>query len=286
MSGARGKVCAVTGAGSGIGRALAVELARRGAAGLALSDVDEEGLRATAAMIPAGGAHVHQSRLDVSDREAFAAHAGEVAERFGVVHQVYNNAGIADSGPITEFEYEHYRRVLDINLWGVIHGTKEFLPHLVASGDGHVVNISSLNGIMAQAELSAYCASKFAVRGFTESVALDMEAQGLPVRATVVHPGGVSTAIATSALARAERDGREVTDEHRQRMRVYNEKLLRLPAARAAEIIIDGVEADRPRVLVGNDARLMDGLVRVTPRRWPAVTGWLQRRLLPEAGTG
>ncbi len=118
------------------------------------------------------------------------AWAAELAQQFHVVHQICNNAGIADAGTIEEFGFDAYRRVLDINLWGVIHGTKAFLPYLIASGDGHVVNVSSLNGIMAQAELSAYCASKFAVRGFTETLALELAQAGRPVRSTVVHPGG------------------------------------------------------------------------------------------------
>jgi NAD(P)-dependent dehydrogenase (short-subunit alcohol dehydrogenase family) len=200
------------------------------------------------------------------------------------VNQVYNNAGVADAGPLEELDYEHYRRVLDVNLWGVIHGTKELLPHLIASGDGHVVNVSSLNGIMAQPGLSAYCASKFAVRGFTESVALELAQAGRPVKVTVVHPGGVRTDIASSALARAERRGHPVTDEDRARVRFYNERLLRMPAAEAARIIVDGVEADRPRILVGNDAKAMDLLVRAIPGRWPALAGRAFRRLGPARG--
>ncbi len=278
MSAVRGKVAVVTGAGSGIGRALAVELARRGARGVAISDVDEGGLAGTAAAI--AGAEVHTARVDVADREAVAAYAAAVAGRFGVVHQVYNNAGIADSGPVAEFGYDAYRRVLEVNLWGVIHGSKEFLPHLIASGDGHVVNVSSLNGIMAQVGLSAYCASKFAVRGFTETLALELQEDGHPVRATVVHPGGVRTNIASAALAAAEAAGRPVTAADRARERLYNEKLLRMPPEKAAAIIVDAVEADRPRVLVGGDARVIDALVRALPARWPAITERARRRLL------
>ena len=228
MSAVRGKVCAVTGAGSGIGRALALELARRGARGVAISDVSQAGLDATAAALGAP-AEVHATVLDVADAEAVAGWADAVAAHFGTVHQVFNNAGIADSGPVEEFSLEDYRRVLEVNLWGVIHGTKAFLGHLIASGDGHVVNVSSLNGIMAQSGLSAYCASKFAVRGFTETLALELAEAGHPVRTTVVHPGGVRTNIARAALASAEASGREVTEEHRARQRFYDEKLLRMP---------------------------------------------------------
>jgi len=230
-----------------------------------------------------GPAEVLSARVDVADAQAVAAHAATVAERFGVVHQVYNNAGIADSGPVEAFTLEQYRRVLDVNLWGVIHGTTAFLPHLIASGDGHVVNISSLNGIMAQAGLTAYCASKFAVRGFTESLALDLAEAGHPVHATVVHPGGVRTNIATAAMASAEASGREITDADRDRLRFYNDKLLRMDPARAAAIVLDAVEADRPRALVGNDARVADALVRLLPARWPRVIAPLARKVLPPA---
>jgi NAD(P)-dependent dehydrogenase (short-subunit alcohol dehydrogenase family) len=279
VSAVAGKVCVVTGAGSGIGRALAVELARRGARGIALADVSEVGLASTAAEL--GGTEVFSAPLDVADREAFAAFARDVVGRFGVVHQLYNNAGVADAGPVQEFEYEQYRRVLDINLWGVIHGTKEFLPHLIASGDGHVANVSSLNGIMAQPRLSAYCASKFAVRGFTESLAIELALEGCPVKVTVVHPGGVKTNIASAALAHAEELGRPVTDEDRARERLYNDKLLRMPPAKAAQIIVDGVEADRPRLIVGTDAKVLDLVVRAFPRRWPGLVGGAMRRLDP-----
>jgi NAD(P)-dependent dehydrogenase (short-subunit alcohol dehydrogenase family) len=278
MSEVRGKVCVVTGAGSGIGRALAIELAERGARALAISDINEVSVEETASLLKGREVEVHTARLDVSDREAFAAYATEVAERFGVVHQIYNNAGIADNDPVEEFEYDRYERVLNINLWGVIYGTKEFLPHLIASGDGHIVNVSSLNGIMAQAGLSAYCASKFAVRGFTESVAFDLKDEGHPVRTTVVHPGGIKTGIATSALEWAKQTGREITTEHEQRAKFYNEKLLKMDPSRAAQIVVNGVEANNPRVLVGNDAKLLDALVRFMPRRWPKAFDLLQRR--------
>src|ERR1700742_2075240 len=201
MGSVRDKVAVVTGSGSGIGRQLALELARRGAR-LALSDVDEAGLGETADQAKALGAEVFTARLDVADRQAVRDHAEAVAAHFGVVHQVYNNAGVASSGSVLDGEWDEYTHVLGINLFGVIHGTKAFLPHLVASGDGHVVNVSSLNGIMAQPGLSAYCASKFGVRGFTETLRAEMLSGGHPVQVTVVHPGGVKTNIASAGLER------------------------------------------------------------------------------------
>src|SRR3712207_4860809 len=156
MSGFAGRVAAVTGAGSGIGRALALALARRGAR-LALSDVDEAGLVETARLTQAS--EVHEARLDVTDRAAFDAYAAEVTARFGRVNQVYNKAGIVFARSVLESEPADYERVLAVNLWGVIHGTQAFLARLIASGEGHVVNVSSVNGFMAQSELSHYVAS-------------------------------------------------------------------------------------------------------------------------------
>lgn len=278
MSPVRGKVAVVTGAGSGIGRELAYGLARRGAR-LALSDVDEAGLAVTAAQAVSLGATVHTARLDVSDRAAVQTYAEQVASHHGVVHQVYNNAGIAGAGTtILDSDWSAYDRVLAVNLWGVLHGTRAFLPHLVASGDGHVINISSLNGIMAQPELSAYCVSKFGVRGFTETLRSEMLLAGHPVQVTVVHPGGVRTNIARSALADANTLGVELSPEQQRRARIYDEKLLKLPAEKAATVILDSVEAGRPRVLVGVDAKFVDLLVRVAPRAYPRFAAWFVKR--------
>jgi NAD(P)-dependent dehydrogenase (short-subunit alcohol dehydrogenase family) len=271
MSSVARKVCAITGAGSGIGRAVALELARRGAR-LALSDIDEAGLEQTRALVAPVTSEVHTSPLDVSDREAVEAWAAAVAEHFGVVHQIYNNAGVASGHTILESDYVELESVIGIDLWGVIYGTKAFLPHIIASGDGHVINVSSLNGFFAQTKLAAYVTSKFAVRGFTETLRTEMMAAGHPVGVSVVHPGGVKTEIASSAMRNAEQLGIEVTDEDRARARMYNEKLLKLPAARAAEIIVDGVEKNRPRIRVGNDAVAVDLIVRLAPSLYPRLS--------------
>ncbi|MGY1686669.1 SDR family NAD(P)-dependent oxidoreductase [Geodermatophilus sp. SYSU D00867] len=283
MSSVRGKVAVVTGAGSGIGRQLAFELAKRGAR-LALSDVDELGLGQTADRAKALGAEVHTARLDVGDRAAVVAYADAVAAHFGVVHQVYNNAGISGGGrSVLDTDWETYDRTLGVNLHGVINGTKAFLPHLIASGDGHVVNVSSLNGFMAQPTLSAYCASKFAVRGFTEVLRTEMIAGGHPVQVTVVHPGGVKTNIASATVAEARAQGLELSPAELARNRVYNEKLLTMPAEQAARIVVDGVEAGKPRVRVGKDAVLVDRLVRLLPARYPVLSAWYDRKLFGRA---
>src|SRR5690242_20828547 len=205
MQGFAGKVAVVTGAGSGIGQALAVELARSGAS-VAISDINTEGLADTEDRLKAIGAPVKADRLDVTEREAFEAYADAVVEHFGKVNQIYNNAGIAFSGDVEVSTYKDIERVMDVDFWGVVNGTKAFLPHLIESGDGHLVNISSLFGLLAMPSQSAYNAAKFAVRGFTESLRQEMILAGHPVQVTCVHPGGIKTAIARNAgtAARSE----------------------------------------------------------------------------------
>jgi NAD(P)-dependent dehydrogenase (short-subunit alcohol dehydrogenase family) len=264
MSTFHGRVAVVTGAGSGIGRSLAAGLARRGAR-LALSDIDEATVAATAEGLRARGAEVIHQRLDVSDRAAMEAYAQAVVGHYGAAHQIFNNAGVGFSRTVLASDYADYERVLAVNLWGVIHGTKAFLPHVIASGAGHIINISSLNGFMAQGSLSHYCTAKFAVRGFTESLRIEMIEGRHPVQVMCVHPGGIKTNIATLALERARQAGLPVSADDEARTRVYNEKLLRMSPDRAAEIILNGVANDRPRVLVGNDARLIDVVVRALP---------------------
>jgi NAD(P)-dependent dehydrogenase (short-subunit alcohol dehydrogenase family) len=274
----RGKVAVVTGAGSGIGRALSHGLAERGAR-LALSDIDEGSLAETGRHCQQIGADVHLRVLDVRERKAMLEYADEVAEHFGRVNIVINNAGVGSPGTtVADTDWDTFDFVLGVNLWGVIHGTKAFLPHLIASGEGHVVNISSLNGYMGQTRLSPYCASKFAVRGFTESLRQELELDKAPVKVSVVHPGGVATNIATATLMHARRRGLEVTPDDEARAQFYSETLLRKPAADAARIILDGMAAGRPRIRVGWDAVLIDALVRLAPSRYPSlVAAWVRR---------
>lgn len=273
-----GKVAVVTGAGSGIGRALALGLARRGAH-LALCDVDEVGVASTAERCGVLGVEVHTHHLDVSDRAAVLAYVEVVRARYDQVHQVYNNAGIGGAaGTVLESDWDAYARVLEVNLTGVINVTKAFLPALLASGDGHVVNISSLNGFLAQAEGSAYCASKFGVRGFSEALRAELKLARAPVEVSVVHPGGVRTNIATAALQEGEARGVEPTARQRARARGYNERLLTMPPAKAADIILRGVAAKRARILVGRDAWVSDVLVRLVPSAAPVLASRVVER--------
>ncbi|MDT3443727.1 MULTISPECIES: SDR family oxidoreductase [unclassified Pseudofrankia] len=265
----RGKVAVVTGAGSGIGRSLALAIARR-AGRLSVCDVNADGLAETVEAVRALGAEIHSLPVDVADRAAVVGYAKEVHTHFGVVHQLYNNAGIASGAGFLDTDYELFDRVLAVNLSGVISCTKEFLPRLIESGDGHLVNVSSLNGLLAQQFLGAYCTSKFAVRGFTESVRAEMLSLGHPVRVTVVHPGGVATNIARSAVAPASFTADELALFHAGQ-RMYERKLLRMPADRAAEIIVRGVERGKKRILVGSDARALDRVVRLLPTAYISV---------------
>lgn len=250
-----GKVAVVTGAASGIGRALAVELARRGAH-LAICDVDTSGLAETESLVAAAGARVRADVLDVSQRELVLAYADTVAEHYGTINLVFNNAGIAFTGTVEQMSFKDLDRVMDVDFWGVVNGTKAFLPHLIASGDGHVVNVSSIFGLFSVPTQSAYNAAKFAVRGFTESLRQEMLNAKRPVKVTCVHPGGIKTNIA--------RNGGQVDGFDHDDLASSFDKLARTSPAKAAEVILKGVENNKARVLIGADAWVLDKIVRVT----------------------
>ena len=273
MEGFAGKVAAVTGAGSGIGQALAVELGRSGAS-LAISDVDTEGLAKTEEQLKAIGAPVRSDRLDVTEREAFQIYADQINEHFGKVNQIYNNAGIAYTGDVDISHFKDIERVMDVDFWGVVNGTKAFLPHLVASGDGHIINVSSLFGLMAMPGQAAYNAAKFAVRGFTEALRQEMVLNREPVKVTSIHPGGIKTAIARNGLTA---DG--VSGEAQSSF--FDKRLASTTPQRAAEIILDGVRKNKARVLVGQDAVVLDLIVRITGSRYQRLFAPVVGRMKP-----
>ncbi|MBN3509821.1 MULTISPECIES: SDR family NAD(P)-dependent oxidoreductase [Mycobacteriaceae] len=273
MEGFAGKVAVVTGAGSGIGQALAIELGRSGAK-LAISDVDTEGLAVTEERLKAIGAEVKTDRLDVTEREAFLLYADAVKEHFGKVNQIYNNAGIAFSGDVEVSQFKDIERVMDVDYWGVVNGTKAFLPHLIASGDGHVVNVSSLFGIFSVPGQAAYNSAKFAVRGFTEALRQEMALAKHPVKVTCVHPGGIKTAIARNATVAEGLDQKALAE-------TFDRKLANTTPQRAAKIILEAVRKDKARVLVGPDAKILDVIVRITGSGYQKLFASAMGRMIP-----
>jgi len=253
----RDRVAVVTGAGSGIGRALALALARRGAQ-LALVDVDADGLAGTAAAAAALGVRALAHRMDVTDRAAVAALPERVRSDLGRVDLLVNNAGVALGGTFEQVRQADFDWLIAINFDAVVRMTRAFLPLLQTSDDARIVNVSSIYGIVAPAGQTAYAASKFAVRGFSNALRHELEATRVGV--TVVHPGGVATAIARSARVPPGVDAEEVA-----RRRAAADRKLRMPPERAGEIIVRAVERRRARVLVGGDAVVVAWLERLAP---------------------
>jgi short-subunit dehydrogenase len=272
MTAIRGSAAAVTGAASGIGRALALELAARGC-DLALADRDEAGLQAVAGEIAKTSPRkVTTHRLDVGEPGQIADFAQAATAAHPALNIVINNAGVALLGQFTEIDQAQMDWLFNINFWGVVHATRAFLPHLERQREAHIVNLSSLFGIIAPPGQTAYCAAKFAVRGFSESLRHELAVAKSPVKLSVVHPGGVSTNI-----VRNSRTGVGVTDNARRAQSIDRfDAIARTTPAAAALRIIEGIEKNAPRILIGNDARFMDLLQRFRPG-----TYWtfLQRRI-------
>jgi NAD(P)-dependent dehydrogenase (short-subunit alcohol dehydrogenase family) len=270
-----GKVVVITGAGSGIGRALALNVAGKGAV-LALSDWDEVGLMETAELAQQQTSRqVRTDKLDVRDRATMKTYAASVREEFGRVNVIINNAGVALHGDFEEVTYDDFDWVMDVDFWGVVQGTKEFLPYLIESGDGHVVNISSLFGLLGMPGQTAYNAAKFGVRGFTEALRQEMLIARRPVQVTCVHPGGIRTAIARNARTTKSND-------HDTFAQFFDDKLAKTTPEKAAEVIVNGVLANKPRVIVGTDAKLLDLWVRLVGARYQRVLAAIAGRVTPK----
>lgn len=272
-----GRVAAITGAGSGMGRTLAVQLAQRGCH-LALSDVSEAGLAATAELARAHGVRVTAEIVDVADRAAMEAWAARSAAEHGKVNLIFNNAGVALSSTMEGVDYADFEWIMNINFWGVVYGTKAFLPYLKAAGEGHVINTSSLFGLCAQPGMGAYNASKFAVRGFTEALRQELDLTKTGVSATSVHPGGIKTNIARAGRVSRNIEGLLVKDSTKSGERF--EKLFITTADSAATTILRAVERNSRRVLVGPDAKATDLLVRLFPSFYQVVLSFLARRFM------
>jgi len=266
------KVVVITGAGSGIGRALALRSARGGAL-LALSDWDTDGLAETVRLAEAAGAaKVGHDVVDVSDRSAVRDWAARVVEQFGRVDLVVNNAGVTLTGDFSDLEYDDLEWIVGVNFWGVVHGSKEFLPHLVASGNGALVNVSSLFGLVSVPGQSAYNATKYAVRGLTEAIREEMLVAGHPVTVTCVHPGGIRTGISRNGRKAAGLDGSAIDA-------LFEKKLAKMSPDRAAEIILDGALAGKARVLVGLDAHVIHHFAKLAGARYQDVVARVTSRM-------
>jgi NAD(P)-dependent dehydrogenase (short-subunit alcohol dehydrogenase family) len=262
-----GKICVITGAGSGIGRALAVSLAEAGAK-LALSDINGEGLDQTKEML--SGAELMTDILDVADKDAIAAYPARVAAGLGAADYVFNVAGLTRIGNFVDTPLESMEKIMDVNYWGVVRMSKAFIEQLLAT-KGTLVNISSLFGFIAYSGQAHYCASKFAVRGFTETLALELAGSG--VKVCCVHPGGVKTDIARNAIAdHLSNDG-----PTREEMDDGFDKLAITTAEKAADIILTGAGRGQKRIVVGPDAKLASFLQRMMPVKYQTLLGLYAR---------
>jgi short-subunit dehydrogenase len=281
MTAINGSAAAVTGAASGIGRALALTLAERGC-DLALADRDEAGLQSVAAEIAKTTPRkVSTHRVDVGEPGQILEFAAAAAAAHPGLNIVINNAGVALLGNFNEVDQAQMDWLFDINFWGVVHGTRAFLPILAKQREAHIVNLSSIFGIVAPPGQTAYCAAKFAVRGFSESLRHELAVANSPVRLTVVHPGGVATNI-----ARNSRTGSGITGNARRAESIdrFEAVATKSPAA-AALRIITGIEKNQPRILIGSDARFMDLLQRFRPATyWAVLAKRIQKMMNVEKG--
>ena len=254
-------IAVVTGAASGIGRALAIRLSKEGIAGLAISDVNKAGLAETGELVASLGVPVSTHAIDVSDLDRMQLYVDEVVQKHGRVTHLINNAGVGLLGTFEHISIEDMRWLMGINFWGVVHGCKVFLPTLLAQPEAHIVNISSVFGFIAPEEQSAYCASKFAVRGFTES--LRHEYAGTNLHVSSVHPGGVLTNI-----ARSSRLGENTPKEWKEQGANFFDRVAKSTPEQAAETIVAGIKKKNPRILIGKDARAISTFSRLFPKNY------------------
>jgi short-subunit dehydrogenase len=259
MQNFKNKVAAITGAGSGIGAALAEKLARQGC-NLALADIDEKNLQKVADKLKPSGVQITQHILDVSNQKSVRSFASDVMKAHKGINLVINNAGVALAESIDQMSYENFEWLMNINFWGVVYGTKEFLPYLKQSTDAHIVNVSSVFGLYAVPTQSAYNASKFAVRGFTESLQEELRIEGSNVQCTCVFPSGIKTNIAQNG-----RMGKAADLYHAEELKENFDSYAHTTPDQAAEQILTAILKNKERALVGIDAYAMDLLQRILP---------------------
>ncbi len=274
----RESVIAITGAGSGIGRCLALECAKLGA-DVAISDINLSNLKVTRDKIkgkyPQTRVLVHD--LDIANKDAVFQWADDIVAHFGTVNVIINNAGVGLSATIESMLYEDFEWLMNINFWGAVHGCKGFLPHLKNSSWGHIVNVSSLFGLIATPNTSAYNAAKFALRGFSESLRIELMMSHKQVNVSCVHPGGIKTNIANNSRDGGVKIGLDARISEQERKKNFNEKLAKTTPEQAAKIIINGIIKKQPRILVGSDAKMLDILQRLLPVKYQHVVARLFR---------
>ena len=280
MKNLKNKVAAITGSASGIGRALAINLAEEGCH-VAISDVNEAGLQETADLARSRNKNVRVTthKVDTADRSQVSQYAEDVVKAHGAVHIIINNAGVALVETLEDASYEDFEWLMGINLWGVIYGSKEFLPYLKKQDSAHIVNISSVNGIFTNPNNGPYCTAKYAVRGFTETLA--QELAGTPVKVSCVHPGGIKTNIAANAKFYKSSD-ESISKE--DAVAFFSRALAGTNADKAARMIISGIKKDKLRIMVGPDAYVMDWMKRLFPVGFQKLAGrktapaWMKKK--------
>lgn len=268
----KGKIAVITGAASGIGRALAMGLAKEGSR-LALADIDFDGLKETERLLKSGGGQAIIRRVDISRKKEIYSFAEQVMEHYGEVDILINNAGVVFTSTIEDLSYEDFERVMNINFWGAVYGTKAFLGYLQKQKSSHIVNISSVYGLWALATQSAYNASKFALRGFTE--ALMQEQRGTGVNVSCVYPGGVKTNIVIHSSSPLF-DGNP--DEKDKFIKKFNAIAMTTPE-KAAKVIISGIKKNRKRILIGPDAFLFDISQRLFPTLYQKLSPFIMNKM-------
>ena len=281
MKNFKNKVAAITGAGSGMGQQLAVLLAKAGCH-LSISDLNERCLAETVELVKPYNVRVTSKKVNVAKLEEVRAWAADTVQNHGSVNMIFNNAGVALGSTVEGANYEDLEWIMGINYWGVVYGTKEFLPYIKKSGEGHIINTSSLFGLTAQPTQSAYNSSKFAVRGFTESLRQELDIENCGVSALCVHPGGIRTNIANDARMNDSLKSLGMNPE--KSAKAFN-KLLRMPAEDASQQILDAVLKNKRRLLIGNDAKAIDLMQRILPTGYQKVTALatkLSKRLEPK----
>lgn len=265
------KVAVVTGAGSGIGQALAIELAKAGCK-LAISDINEQGLKATVEKIQSicTGTHIHTYALDVSRQDDVLAYAQMVESEFGAVHLLFNNAGVALSALLDDVSREDFNWLMNINFWGVVNGCEAFLPLMKQAGESHIINISSVFGMVSVPKQGTYNAAKFAVRGYSECLRQEMALTYPSVSVSTVHPGGIATEIA--------RNARVSKEDNKEELAASFDKLAKTTPEQAAKTIVAGVKKNKARIMIGADAHLIHFLVRLLGAGYMKLTQKMAKR--------